>query len=631
MATATYTASLRTRLVSSSGNYKTGSACQEYAVSGNNCVGIVHFAGMNLANKVIASLVFRIDAGNAGYGDDVDKTVYLRRSKYQEASADGITGAAYAGTALGTVTGRFYGNTSAYSIAGTLLTTMAGYIASGNNTFIIYNPSPQATDKDYSRNYLEWTAVTLTVEYEEVVSQPTTSVPSAALGTAVTIYTNSQISSATHSLSFAFGSTSGTIATNVGASVSWTPPLSLADELTNATAGACIITCQTYYGGTLTSTRTCRLTLSIPDTMVPTISSVVITDTNDIVVTRIGKYVKTLSKLNIAITAQGTQDSTIVTYRTYLDGTVYTTPAFTAVKPLSEAGNVTMTITVTDSRGKSATYTETIQVLDYHVPSIQMFSAERCSSDGSVYQQDGTKIHYSFTGSVIPLNNKNGVRAYIYYLSSGASEWVRSEQMTISSYNIVKTNQLLAQSFPAETGYSIKVILEDFFYTVEQSVVLGTKQVLIDLLQGGTGIAFGKTADTPDCADFGWPLKLSEPLAVEYGGTGAATAEAARANIGANNASNLSTGIVSRARLPFKVVYGSGSVSSSKSLSISYAAANFVNVPYIAVCYSTTDSSVWSGAGGALKVYNKSTAGCTVIVGGSYTTLRAVDWIAVGY
>jgi hypothetical protein len=114
----------------------------------------------------------------------------------------------------------------------------------------------------------------------------------------VTIYTNSQISGATHSLSFAFGSTSGTIATNVGASVSWTPPLSLADELTNATAGACIITCQTYYGGTLTSTRTCRLTLSIPDTMVPTISSVVITDTNDIVVTRIGKYVKTLSKLN---------------------------------------------------------------------------------------------------------------------------------------------------------------------------------------------------------------------------------------------------------------------------------------------------------------------------------------------
>lgn len=631
MPIAYYTASLKTRLTTSAGNYKTNSACQEYPESGINCVGIIHFAGLNLTNKAITGLAMQIDSGNAGYGADTNKTVYLKRSNYQEPNAEGVTGAQYAGTVIGSFVSQFYGNRKNFTFTGVPLSDMSAYISAGNNTFVIYNPSPQATDAGFSKNYLEWTQVILRVEYDDAVSQPSVSSPTVELGTAVTVYTNSQVSGATHTLSYTFGGATGTIASNIGASVSWTPPLSLADELTDASSGVCTITCQTYYNGVLTGTRTCMLTLCVPGGMVPTISSVAITDTNNTAVTNIGQYVKGLSRLSVTIAAQGTQDSTIVSYRTTLDGIVYAEPSFTALRPLSEAGTLTVTVTVTDSRGKSATYTQAITVLDYHPPSIRLFSAERCSSDGSAYQLDGTKIRYSFTGEVCSLNNKNGVRAYIYYKASGDTDWTRSLQISINSYSIQKVNQLLSQSFPAETGYSVKVILEDYFYTVEQAVTLGTKQVLIDLLQGGTGIAFGKTADTAACADFGWPLKLSEPLAVEYGGTGGATAEAARSNIGANNASNLSTGTVARARLPFKVVYGTGTVSSSKALNIGYSAANFVNVPYISVCYSQTDASPWSGDGGALKVYNKSTTGCSVIVGGSFTTLRSVDWIVAGY
>ena len=144
-------------------------------------------------------------------------------------------------------------------------------------------------------------------------------------------------------------------------------------------------------------------------------------DTNETVVTKIGAYVKSLSTLSVAITAAGIYGSTISSYRTSLDGVTYTAASFTASKKLSAAGDMTLTVTVTDSRGRTATYTNTFNVLDYAVPSIKKFSAERCNSDGSAAQVDGTKVRYSFQGSVTSLNNKNGLSCVVYYKLKSAT------------------------------------------------------------------------------------------------------------------------------------------------------------------------------------------------------------------
>jgi hypothetical protein len=151
----------------------------------------------------------------------------------------------------------------------------------------------------------------------------------------------------------------------------------------------------------------------------------------------------------------------------------------------------------------------------------------------------------------------------------------------------------------------------------------------MDFLASGNGIAFGKVAEESECADFGWPLKLSSPLAVAYGGTGATNAATARSNLGANNAGNLTTGTLAMARLPFKVAYGSGSVAGNSSFTIDYSGAGFSSVPCVVASYSTTGSN-WSGDNGALKIYSKTTTGAIIIVGGSFNTKRAIDWIAIG-
>ena len=748
--TLAYIASLCTRKYTSSANAKNDVACQEFYDSSYNYVGIISFPGLNLANKVITEIWLDIDAEKAGYGVKNTKTVYLRKANYQDDIVSGVTGGQYVGDELGTFEGTFYGNYNGYHITGPLFDAMAAYISAGNNSFTIYNPSATASPHGYSYNYMQWASVVITITFEDVVSLPTVSSSSTSLGSALTISTNRSNNAATHTLSYRFGNASGLIGSDIGDAVSWTPPLSLASEIPSATSGVCTITCNSFINGKITGSRTCTVTLTVPSTVAPSISSVILQDTNETVAAKIGAFVKSLSTLSVAITAEGVYGSCISSYRTMLDGATYTAASFTAGKKLSAAGDMTLTVSVTDSRGRTATYTTVFQVLDYAVPSIRQFSVERCNADGSSAQVDGTKARFSFQGSVSPLNNKNSFSCVVYYKLKNAEAWTQAYAVNAASYTLAVSNQLLSQTYDALSSYDVKIRLADYFQKVEQAVSIGTKGVILDFLADGTGIGIGKVAETPGAIECGWPLKLSEPLDIAYGGTGAASAENAlaalggvkkagdtmtgnlnisgylypsmlllptyndttnrtvfegsyagassfaawedstgnnrrmlevrtkayqnsldwaivlrvceagvwnnyrvfhsgmpsgvpvanggtgaanaadaRKNLGANNAGNLTTGTLPSARLPFKFAYGSTTINGSSAAYVDYSAAGFTSVPVVLITYATTSGN-WSGDNGAIKVYNKTTTSCQVIVGGNFNTSRAVDWFAFG-
>ena len=344
--TVSYSASMRTRKTNSASNAKSSAASQEYYENTYNYVGIVHFAGMALSGKVITGISLRVVAAQAGYGTGHTKTVYVRKANYQSASQSGITGLGYCGDALGTFTGAFYGNTSTYTLSGDLLNNLAAYIAEGNNTICLYNPNPVKSSQGYSTNYLQWSECTITVTYEEAASKPSLSKTSFEMGTAVTIYTNRQSSIATHTIRYSFFSANGTIATGVTASCTWTPPVSLAEQIPNATSGWGTILCDTYVNGNLVSTNTCAFQLTVPASVAPSISNVAFSEATSGIADRFGGYVRTRSKLSVSITAAGTQGSSISAYRTSIDSVTYSGSSFTS-NTLNTAGNLTMTVTVT--------------------------------------------------------------------------------------------------------------------------------------------------------------------------------------------------------------------------------------------------------------------------------------------
>lgn len=266
-------------------------------------------------------------------------------------------------------------------------------------------------------------------------SGPSVSSGSVGLGSGVVIYTNRTNSSYLHTLSYSFGGTSGTIASSVGDSVTWYPALSLAAQLPNATSGSCTITCDTYYSGVLTGTKTCTLTLTVPSSVMPSIGSVSISEAVSGLAAEFGAFIQNKSKVNVSIPAYGAQGSTITSYRATLAGTTYTAASFTS-GVLTTAGSNTLSITVTDSRGRSASASYNVSVTAYSPPSITSFLAARCNSAGTAAQIDGTRMWYTLAAAASSMGNRNTMACTVQYKLKSAQTWTTAVTVSHSNYTI---------------------------------------------------------------------------------------------------------------------------------------------------------------------------------------------------
>ncbi len=136
--------------------------------------------------------------------------------------------------------------------------------------------------------YISGGSASGSVSLPQIARASSVSAMSTKLGSVGTITITRQSSSFTHTLTYAFGNTTGTIATKTSnTSVSWIPPVSLISQITNATSGTGTITCETFSGNTSLGTSTSVLTLSVPNSTMADVSgeigtSVPFTVTNDV-------------------------------------------------------------------------------------------------------------------------------------------------------------------------------------------------------------------------------------------------------------------------------------------------------------------------------------------------------------
>ena len=283
----------------------------------------------------------------------------------------------------------------------------------------------------------------------------------------------------------------------------------LASEIPNALSGWGTLYCDTYVNGTFISTKSCNFTLTVPDSVVPSITNISYSESVAGIADQFGCYVRTKSKLDVAITAAGSQGSTITSYRTTIGGTAYTSNVFTT-NALNTAGNNTLTVTVTDSRGRTATETRTIAVADYSSPSLTGLSAQRCNADGSAPQVDGTNVRVNLSGSVSSVNGQNTISCKLFYKLSHADAWTETATIVPVGYAVSTTHLLLSPTFDVLHSYDIMVRLTDYFGSVEQTVSIGTKQVLVDFYRDGNGIAFGKHVEHGNSFEIAsdWEVRL---------------------------------------------------------------------------------------------------------------------------
>lgn len=464
--------------------------------AGSARTGVMYFPGLsNLKGKIINSV--KITVTNRAGGQSAQKTAHFFRSASQGGINTSLGAGHKTGNQIGTLSGWFH----AYAAASLSFTPtfFSSYIAAGEDTFCIYSAT--------ASEYLVWGVVTLEVAWQEPATQPTLSEATVEMGKSVTINTPAVNSAYRHTLRYAFGKATGTIAENVASSKSWTPPVSLASRIPDAASGIGTIYCDTYSGSTLLGTKSVSITLTIPSSVVPSAGKLTAAVTEDTSGT--GQFVRGMGKAAVSLSgAAGVYGSTIKSYSVSGGGWSSNESTLTT-GILQAAGEITFTAVVTDSRGRTAQTTCQIEVIAYDKPGISSLSVYRCDSTGAkknagTYAAIEIKASYSaITGNTVTLKAA-------YKLTSDAS-YGNDTVLTNSGKTVI------GGALSASHTYDVRITVADKFNTATVTASLRTKNVIWSVLPKGLGFAIGKVAELANWLDVAWDTRIRGNLHVNGG------------------------------------------------------------------------------------------------------------------
>lgn len=226
-------------------------------------------------------------------------------------------------------------------------------------SFDVYTPSAQELSPTYGPPEIRiadsWTLMT-------IPRASSVSAINADIGSD-TLITISRASSAfTHTITYEFGSLSGTIASKTNkTSIPWTIPESFYGQIPNSKYGTVTLTCKTYSGNTLLGSKTTTFrAIADEDESRPTVSgSAVSTDAKTAQLTgsadKIIRYISTV-RTTISATAK---NSSKITRKTVNGVALDSTKDFTAV----ETGK--FVFSADDSRGYTGSKTVNLEIVQY--------------------------------------------------------------------------------------------------------------------------------------------------------------------------------------------------------------------------------------------------------------------------
>lgn len=282
-----------------------------------------------------------------------------------------------------------------------------------------------------------------------------------------TITTTQNSGSFTHTIKYSCGNVSGTIATGVDSSCSWTLPKELYQTFPNSSYAQGKYICETYSGSKLIgTTETTFYVYADRDLSRPTHTfEYNTTDSVSSTLTGSSKgIIKGISDISYTITGNPKYGASIQNY--YLS----TAKNYPEVSNSGTIKNVTSNkyyVSVRDTRGLYSVQTEQTlsPFVDYTMLAITYLSFERENElSSNVYMN--LKGNY-FNGNFGATNNSLSVK--LFFKKNGESDW--GNAIDISSYAEINgntfeiKNQLVASSFSFEESYDFRIVLQDKVFT----------------------------------------------------------------------------------------------------------------------------------------------------------------------
>lgn len=324
------------------------------------------------------------------------------------------------------------------------------------------------------------------------------------LGTAQTLSFSWVNNTLRYELAYTCGSSSGVIVGSppVGGNYlgdsttnftrSWTPPISLAAQNTTGTSVSIKLTLTTYQADSTTvlGTATQTITCAIPASVKPSCTAILedVTGVDEFY----GSPVQGLSKIKITVTPTLAHDSPIATYAISANGAKYS-KAEATTGALLTAGDSPVTVTVTDKRGRSGTWSYTMKVQAYEAPNVTALTVHRCNADGTNNDQ-GTHIRVVFSAAISSMGGKNTAAYKLQYKKSTAATYTEKTFPGLANVWTVTDQEFIFEA-DESSSYDVVITATDRHSSVTRSTSASTAFSLFDWHASGTGACFGGVSE----------------------------------------------------------------------------------------------------------------------------------------
>ena len=320
------------------------------------------------------------------------------------------------------------------------------------------------------------------------------SVSAGVIGSSVTININRQNPSFKHTVRYKWAGKSGTIASNVDTSATWSIPVDFANDIPSSASGTGTIFVDTYSGSTKTGTQSTTFTASVPGNIKPTFSGVTLSDLNGAAQNLIpsgNTFIQVISNIKVAFNgAVGSYGSSITGYRAEIVGRNQATSLNGgSLGIMNYHGTIKIRASVSDSRGRwSDTREISATVLEYFAPALS-FSIARTGSTSST-------LTVTRNAKIAPLtvagSQKNTMSLTFKVAKLGTTNFqVDNGQATgiwTSISSLVNSQANLAGNYLANQSWIVIGILEDKFTRTEFMVNVATESVVFSYDRSGVGV-----------------------------------------------------------------------------------------------------------------------------------------------
>lgn len=204
--------------------------------------------------------------------------------------------------------------------------------------------------------------------------------------------------------------------------------------------------------------------------------------------------------------ASGAYGSSITSYTITGGGWTATNGALTT-GTLASAGNITFTATVTDSRGRKASTTRAINVIDYTKPGVAVCDVYRCDADGN-RKKAGTYFAVEINASYSAITG-NTLSITARYKKQSESSYGTATNVTNNGKTVIGGGNI-----GASTTYDVLVTVADKYNSLPILRALSTKSVL-QSFKRSAGAAIGKVAELSGWLDVAWHTRVRGNLQVD--------------------------------------------------------------------------------------------------------------------